>query len=109
MKLVEHFWTTVTVVVNWFMLSPCDVPDGPQFAITPNIDIIYTAENIRIQNVYKIDPALEYEIFLMDTARYSSLQPVDPKVFQALTSSADTQVWARTGFLVGPLPIANVG
>jgi hypothetical protein len=48
MKMVERFWTTVTVVVNWFTLSPCDVSDGPQFAITPKIDIIYAAENIRI-------------------------------------------------------------
>jgi hypothetical protein len=62
MKLVERFWTTVTIVVNWFTLSPFDVSDGPQFAITPKIDTIYTAENIRIQNLYNIDSALEYEI-----------------------------------------------
>lgn len=62
MKLVERFWTTVTVVVNWFSLSPFDVSDGPQLAITPKTDINYTAESIRIQNLYNIDPALEYRI-----------------------------------------------
>jgi hypothetical protein len=62
MKLVERFWTTVAVVVNWFTLSSFDMLHGLQFSITPKIDTIHTAENIRIQNLYNIDPALEYEI-----------------------------------------------
>jgi hypothetical protein len=62
MKLVERFWTTITIVVNWFTLSPLDAPDDPQFAVTPKIDNVDTAENIRVQNLYNIDPALEYEI-----------------------------------------------
>ena len=62
MKLVERLWTTVTIVVNWFTLSPFDPPNGPQFPVTPKIDTLHPAENIRIQNLYNIDPALEYEI-----------------------------------------------
>ena len=62
MKLVERFWTTATVVVNWSALSPFEVPNGPQSAISPKIDSTYAAENIRVQNLYNIDPALEYKI-----------------------------------------------
>jgi hypothetical protein len=109
MKLVEHFWTTVTIVVNWFTILPVDVSDGSQSVITPKIDATYTAENIRIQNLYNIDPALEYEI--SDDGHGPIFKPPTgrPKAVRVLISSANTQVWARTGFLVRPLTIANAG
>lgn len=62
MKLSERFWSTATVVVNWFTLSPFEVPDGPQSAISLKVDNSRVAENIKIQNLYSLDADLEYEI-----------------------------------------------
>ena len=111
MKLVERFWTTVTIVVNWFTLSPFNVPDGAQFAIAPKIDTISTAENIRIQNLYNIDPALEYEIssnghgpiFRPPTGRPKGLPGSDLKCeYPSLgpdwipcSTAADRECWLR--------------
>lgn len=62
MQLVERFWATVTIVVNWLTLASFDGPSVPQVAINVDTDINYTAESIHVQNLYNIDPALEYEI-----------------------------------------------
>lgn len=66
MKLAEHIWTTITVVVNWFTLSPFggldDFEPQSQLAISPKFDATHAAESLRVQKLYNIDPELEYEI-----------------------------------------------
>lgn len=61
MKLVQRFWATITVVVNWLTLSPIDAPDG-QYPITSQFDTIHNVHGTHDLIPYDIDPALEYEI-----------------------------------------------
>lgn len=62
MRLVERFWATVTVVINWLTLSPVDTPDGRQYPITGKLDVIQHDYNAKIGASQELNPAVQFTI-----------------------------------------------
>ena len=43
MQLIERFWTTVTIVVHLFTLSPADIPASRQYPLTSQLEKLHQA------------------------------------------------------------------
>jgi len=68
--LVERFWATITIVVNWLTLSPIGALEGSQYPITAKLDILHGTNN---PLTYNIDPDLEYRI--LENGKGPSFKP----------------------------------